>query len=144
VLLAVALDDTHRLAVAEVAPQLLLEQLRVVADDRVGGAQDVAGRAVVLLERDHLELRELLRQAAQVLDRRAAPAVDALVVVADRGEHRTLADQRLQQLVLDRVGVLVFVDQHVAQRVLPLGAAFGVALEQRCGRPIRSSKSTAW
>jgi hypothetical protein len=55
VLLAVALEHAHRLAVAELAPQLLLEELRVLRDHRVGRAQDVAGAAVVLLQRDDLQ-----------------------------------------------------------------------------------------
>ena len=130
VLLVVALDHAHRLAIAERAPQFFLEQLRVVADHHVGCAQDVAGRAVVLLQRDDLERRVLLRQALQVVDGRAAPAVDALVVVADRGEHGTFARQKLQHLVLHGVGVLVLVDQHVAQPVLPLRAHLGVARQQ--------------
>jgi hypothetical protein len=78
----VALDERDRPRLRRVAPELLLEQLRVVADHRVGGGEDAAGRAVVLLERNHRQLRIVDRQPAQVLDRRAAPAVDALVVVA--------------------------------------------------------------
>jgi hypothetical protein len=122
----------HRLAVAELAPQLLLEDLRVLRDHRVGRAQDVAGAAVVLLQRDDLQLRVVQRQALQVVDGGAAPAVDALVVVAHRGERRAAlaADQRLQQLVLHGVGVLVLVDQHVAELRLPLLARLGVALQQ--------------
>ena len=127
---AVRLDQRHRLAIAELAPQLLLEDLRVAGDDVVGRAQDRSGAAVVLLERNHLQLRIVDRQALQVVDRRAAPAVDALIVVAHGGEHRALADQRFQQVVLDRVGVLVFVDQHIAQLVLPALAGVGLVVQQ--------------
>ena len=130
VLFAVALDHAHRLAVAERAPELFLEQLRVVGDHVVRRAQDVAGGAVVLLQRNHLQARVVLRQPLQVEGGRAAPAVDALVVVTHGGEHRALAGQRFQQLVLDGVGVLVLVDQHVAQRVLPLRAHRVVAQQQ--------------
>ena len=77
VLLAVALHHLHRLAVAQVAPELLLEDLRVERDHLVGRAQDRAGGAVVLLQRDHLERRVLGRQALEVVDGGAAPAVDA-------------------------------------------------------------------
>ena len=128
VLLAVAFEHAHRLAVAQRAPQLLLEQLRVAGDHVVGRAQDVAGGAVVLLQRDQLQPGKVLRQPPQVVDGGAAPAVDALVVVAHRGEQAVAAfvrvfDQRLQQLVLHRVGVLDFVDQHVVELLLPLGCA---------------------
>ena len=130
VLLLVALDHLDRLALAELAPELLLEDLRVQRDDVVRGGQDRAGGAVVLLQRDDLEVRIVLRQALEVLDGGAAPAVDALVVVAHRGEDPLLAHQGLEQLVLGRVGVLVFIDQHMAQRAAPFLAGLLVLLQQ--------------
>jgi hypothetical protein len=60
------------------------------------------------------------RQLLQVVQRGAAPAVDALVVVAHGGEAATLAHQQLEHFVLRGVGVLVFVHQHMAQQRLPL------------------------
>ena len=126
----VAAEQRHRVAVAELAPELFLEQLRVVRDHRVGRAQDAAGGSVVLLERDHLQLRVVGRQALQVLDRGAAPAVDALVVVSHGREQPALAGEQLEQLVLQAVGVLVFVDQHIAQHVLPVRAHLFVARDQ--------------
>ena len=50
---------------------------------------------------------------------RAAPAVDALVVIAHDAEVAMLAGQRVDQLELGGVGVLVFIHHHVAV----LGAA---------------------
>jgi hypothetical protein len=75
----------------------------------------------------------------------AAPGVDRLVVVADRGEGIARpAGQQLQQAVLAAVGVLVFVDQQVAQLALPaLPATSSLSLNSLTGRRIRSSKSTA-
>ena len=55
----------------------------LLRDDRVGRGEDVAGRAVVLLEPEQLHAVEVLAVLLQVLDPRAAPAVDRLVVVAD-------------------------------------------------------------
>ncbi len=141
--LVVALDARDRLAGAELAPELLREQLRVVADHRVRGGEDAAGRAVVLLERDHLQARVVGRQALQVLDRRAAPAVDALVVVADRGEAAARPGDQLHQLVLHAVGVLVFVDQDVARAVRATRRARRRALRggARAARSGRRSRS---
>ncbi len=132
VLLAVALNHLHRLAFAVVAPQLLGEDLRVQRDHFIGRAQDGAGGAVVLLQRDHLQRGVLGRQALQVVDGGAAPAVDALVVVAHGREARTfrIAHQLLEQFVLHRVRVLVFVDQHVLEQLLPLRARLLVSLQQ--------------
>ena len=109
---------------------------------RVGGAQDRAGRAVVLLERDDLEPRKVLRQALQVVDRRAAPAVDALVVVADRRERPRSPASSFSSSYCDGVGVLVLVDEQVAQAVAPLRARLGVALRAAspAGRSGRRSR----
>jgi hypothetical protein len=119
-----------RVAVAEVGPQLLVEQLLVVRDHGVRRLEDAHRRAVVLFELDQLEVRVVARQAAQVLDVGAAPAVDRLVVVADRGERRARAGELLEQAVLAGVGVLVLVDEQVAQAVLPFVEHFRVLVEQ--------------
>ena len=64
-----------------------------------------------------LRLRPVGGQALQVVDRCAAPAVDASVVVAHRGELARVACEQLEQLVLDGVGVLAdLFHQQVAQR----------------------------
>ena len=125
-LVVLAGGDVDRIAVPEFGPQGLVEQLLVVRDDVVGRLEDTHGRPVILLEFDDLERREFGRQLLQVVDVGAAPAVDRLVVVAHRGELRTEAGQQLEQLVLAGIGVLVFVDQQVAQAVLPLVGDVGV------------------
>ena len=51
-------DDPDLLAVAGVGPQGLAEPAGIVGDEAVGGGEDVAGRAVVLLEADDLRARE--------------------------------------------------------------------------------------
>ena len=70
-------------AVAGVGPQVLLAAALVAGDDRVGGAQDRLGRAVVLLEQDRAGVRVVLLELQDVADRRAAEGVDRLVGVAD-------------------------------------------------------------
>ena len=111
--------DGDLVTVTELGPELLVEQLLVVRDDVVGGLQDAHRRPVVLLQRDDLERREFGRQPLQVVDVGAAPAVDRLIVVAHGGELGADAGQQFQELVLAGVGILVFVDQQVAQAVLP-------------------------
>ncbi len=125
-LFAVSVHQPHRLAFAQIAPQVFRKQLGVEADHIIGGAQDGAGGAVVLLQLDDLEGREIKGQIFQVVQSGAAPAVDRLVVVADGGKTRAAggfaADQVFEHLVLRDIGVLVFVHQHVAQQRLPLGS----------------------
>ena len=70
-------------AVAGVAPQVLLAAALVAGDDRVGGAQDGLGRAVVLLEQDGAGVGVVLLELLDVADRGAAEGVDRLVGVTD-------------------------------------------------------------
>jgi hypothetical protein len=65
--------EPDRLALVAAGPEVLAEAAAVVRDQRVRGVQDVAGRAVVLLEAAQLR-RESRAELLQVLDARAAPA----------------------------------------------------------------------
>jgi len=98
-----------------------------VRDERVGGLEDPGGGAVVLLQLDDAQPGVVLREQAQVLDVGAAPAVDRLIVVAHGGEGFARPGEQFQELVLGAVGVLVFIDEEVAQPVLPALAHLGIA-----------------
>ena len=113
-------------ALALLRPQLLGPAARVVFDQRVGGRQDRVGRAVVLLELDDLHLGIMFFQIEQVGDLRAAPAVNALVVVAHHAEVAMLQRQRVDQLELRAVGVLILVRHDIA--------VFGAAGLQHVGK----------
>ncbi len=87
-------------------------------------------RAVVLRQRDHARARVALGEPGQELAGRARERVDRLVLVADDAQVGAVAQPQLEQPLLERVGVLVFVDAdpalaraHGLQRV-------GVGLEQ--------------
>ena len=111
--------NSDRIAVTVLAPELLVEELRIVRDERVRRTQDAHRRPVILLELDHLDRRKVLRQLAQVVDRRATPAIDRLVVVADDGERSALPHEQPNEPVLRGIGVLVFVDEEVAAAFPP-------------------------
>ena len=81
-----------------------------------------------MLELDDFECGKVLRQAAQVVERGATPAIDRLVIVAHSGEAGFLADQTLEHFVLRGVGVLVFVDQYMCELRLPFFTHFVVVL----------------
>ncbi len=90
----------------------------------VGGAQDGAGRTVVLLQFDHLELGKVLRQPAQIVQRGAAPSINRLVIVAHGRQpsigSMCLIDQEFEQFVLRGVRVLILIHQHMTQQALPM------------------------
>ena len=105
-------------AVAARGPQVLAEAPGVVGDQRVRGLEDVAGGAVVLLQAVHLRGRVVARETREVLHARTAPAVDGLVVVTHHEGRAILAGDQQRPGVLDGVGVLELVDQHVPEALL--------------------------
>ena len=60
--------------------------LRVVRDHRARGFQDILGGAVILLQTDDRGVRKVLLEIENVVDVRAAPAVDRLVFVAHHAD----------------------------------------------------------
>ena len=115
-----------------VGPQRLAEAAGVVGDQAVGGGEDVRGRAVILLEPDDLRAGEVLFEAQDVGDLRAAPGIDRLVVVADAAEVAARLGEQPQPVVLALVGVLIFVDEDVAE-ALAVGSS-----TSRCVRKMTS------
>ena len=67
VVFGVRIDHPHRLALAQITPQVFRIQLGVGADDVVGSTQNGRGAAVVLLQLDDFELGEILGQETQVI-----------------------------------------------------------------------------
>ena len=59
--------------------------------------------------------REVVREREHVVDRRAAPAEDALVHVAHGADELGAGADELDQLALGDVGVLVLVEEDVAE-----------------------------
>ena len=57
----------------------------------------------------------MLFEIKQIGDLGPAPAVDALVIIADNAEVAMLLRQEVDEIKLRRVGVLVFVDHHVLE-----------------------------
>ena len=78
--------DRYLLARHVVGAERLAEPALVVSDDVRGGGEDVAGRAVIALQPDHLGAGKVVLEAQDVVDLGAAPAVDRLVVVADAAD----------------------------------------------------------
>ena len=128
-MLVLDLDGAHRLAVAELRPEVLRLALAVVRDDGVRRLEDRVRRAVVLLERDRLRAREVALELEDVPDVGAAERVDRLVGIADREDVVVLRGEQLQEPVLRVVRVLVLVDEDVAERLLPFLLRLGEALE---------------
>ena len=118
------------LAFLQFCPQRLAQPPLVVGDQVRGGGEDVRRRAVVALQPDDGGAGEILLEAQDVADLRAAPAVDRLVVVADAADVLRALRQQPQPQVLRHVGVLVLVDQDVAEAAVILLQHVGMLLPQ--------------
>ena len=76
---------------------------------------------------------KVLFEFKNVANIRAAPGVDALVLVADRADVFLLAGQQLHEFVLRAVGVLVLVDEEIAVASLVALADLAGSFEQANG-----------
>ena len=93
VALVARLEGLDLLAIALGRKQALILALRVVANHGVGGAQDMARGAVVLLQLDGLAVFKVLLKVQDVGDVGAAPAINGLIIVAYDHEILVLGGQ---------------------------------------------------
>ena len=117
------------LAVCALGPQVLAHARTVIGDHGICGVQNGAGRAVVLFELDDQGAREIFLEAVNMLDARAAPAIDRLIVVADHERYACVASKQSQPGVLNGVGVLKLVDQKMLKAPPVMLQQFGVVAQ---------------
>jgi hypothetical protein len=107
--------ERDALAFLAFRPQGLAQAPFVVGDQVRSGRQNMWSRAVVALESHDGGAGEILLEAQDVADLGTAPAIDRLIVVADAAHILGALGEQPQPQVLRHVGVLVFVDQDVAE-----------------------------
>src|ERR1700682_806445 len=100
-------------------PEVLAQASLVVLDQRIRRIEYVPVRAVVLLELDKLDRNvrsaEIALEMLHIGDVGATESVNRLIVVTDRENRGMRAREQLQPLVLQRIGVLEFIDQDVRE-----------------------------
>ena len=80
--------------------------------------EDMPGRAVIALEPNDFRARKIAFETQNVIDLGAAPAIDRLIVVADATDILAPLREQPQPQILGRVGILIFIDEHIAKPVL--------------------------
>jgi hypothetical protein len=130
--LVVALHELH----LHPAAVLGFEHLGTVAlvgavDHRLGHIKDRLRAAVVLAQLDHLRVRVVLLEHANIADICAAEGVNRLILVAHHKDILVRGGELLQQHILSSIGVLILVGQDVAVAALILLQHVGVQLEQQ-------------
>ena len=104
--------------------------------DQVRQVQDGLNGPEIVLERDDGRPRQRARQVVQVPCVGAAEAVDGLRVITHDGEPTTIWSKRAYDLDLQRVDVLILVDEHMIEhrdhvRPKPVVAECGAPQEQQ-------------
>jgi hypothetical protein len=99
-------------------------------DDRVGDVENRLRAAVVLFQRDDARVGEEGGEVHDVAKVRAAEGVDTLRIVADGHDIVVLRGQQAHDGRLQRIGVLVLVDQDEAMTARQLGAHALVVAQQ--------------
>ena len=122
--------EPDRVALAGLGPEILAHAAGVVGDHRVGGGEDVAAGTVVLLQADDPGAGKVLLEGQHVLDPGSAPAVDRLVVIPNGEQVLARIGKQPEPLVLDGVGVLELVHQHMPEPALP-GFADGLVVPEQ-------------
>ena len=102
----------------------------VLVDDALGGLEDIAGAAVILLKLDDFGAGKVAFKVEDIGEVGAAPGVDGLPVVTDDADVAVAVHEAFDEVILDGVGVLVLVNEDVLELVLPLGADVGVLAEK--------------
>ena len=101
-----------------------------MGDDCIGSIQNGLGGAVILLQADDPGTPVLLLEGQNVLNGGTAEAVDALVIVADDTDILIAVSQQAGKQILNMVGILILVHQHIAELVLIVPAHILVLLQQ--------------
>ena len=98
----------------------------VMRDQARRDAEDMPGRAIIAFEPDDFRARKIGLEAQDVIDLGAAPAIDRLIVVADATEILAPLREQPQPQILGRVGVLIFIDEHIAEAFLIMLQDLGI------------------
>ena len=122
-------DQANPFAALGLGPQRLAQPPLVAGDQPRRGAEDMRGRAIVLLQPHHMRAGKVAFESQDVADLGPAPAIDGLVVITHAAQVPVPLGQQPQPQILGDVGVLVFVDEDIAETLLPLPQHVRMRLE---------------
>ena len=124
----------HGIASWDGTPEVFHAAAWVVFDEPVCCGEDGIRAAVVLLQADDLGIREVFFKLQDVRHLGPAPPVDALVVIAHHADiGRVAGREQAHQIELQAVGVLEFIDHHLAVAGAPFVPDILVFVEKAHG-----------
>lgn len=105
------------------------ETLRIEFDDLMGGFHDAETAAEVFIEADLGNVKVAVGESDDILDLAAAPLVDGLVVVTDDTKVGAEVVEGTDETFLERIDILVFIDDEITNLPADLLAQLLVGLE---------------
>jgi hypothetical protein len=92
----------------------------VFKDQLIGCLDDVLRRAVVLLQLEYFQIREIFLEVKYVIYRSSAEGIDRLRIIAHDSDILKYIGDALHNRVLEEVGILKLIYQYVLKFVLVL------------------------
>ena len=115
-----ATRNLNQIPAVTIRPEFLPLASDVVANHRVSRIQNHLRRTIVLFEADDIRIGKILLEIQDIPQVRAAPPINALVVVPDHEDASVSFRKQTREKVLRPVGILVLVDQDVREPFLVL------------------------
>ena len=122
--------NKYLLSLATIRPQCFALAALIVANDSVGGVQNMPRGAVVLLQTDGTSTGVLLFKIEDIVNIRATETVDTLVIIAHHADVAVAACQQRGQAILKMVGILILVNQHIAELAAIVFPHFPISFQQ--------------
>ena len=132
-IIAGSFDDLDAVALIVRGPDLFGQLHLVVADDLIGSFHDYLGASVVLFQAEGLHFRKVLFKVQDVLDVGTAKGVDALGIIAHHTDVLVYICQSFDDGILQEVGILELVYEHVFETVLVFVQHIGMVFQQLVG-----------
>ena len=111
--LGVEADDL--LAPVVIRPQVLGGTTHIVGDDGIGGVENSLSGPIVLVQHDDGGVGKRLFELVDVADIGTTEPVNGLIAIPHHRDVAMLLSQQQDESILGRVGVLIFVHQHMAK-----------------------------
>ena len=103
---------------------------RLVFKNAVRKMQDVCDRAIIPFQTDKRTFLEVIAETVDIPDVRPAEPVNGLVVIAHDKQRFAFTEQCLDEPVLRRVNVLIFIDENFCPLFLEKGSSVFVIFKQ--------------
>ena len=101
-----------------------------MSDHRVGGIQNIGGRAIVLLQTNHLSIWKMLFKQQNIFDGCAAEFIDTLIIVAHHTKVFEFRGQKRNQTVLQGGCILILIYHDIAKSSRIFCKDLGVAFKK--------------